>query len=100
MKGKLLAVPVKDTVPDDRFADAGSRGAQEKGAGKEFNKYYTVKKGDTLIALAKRFNISTRFLTAWNNLKGKIALRPGKRIIIAKFVEKEGTMTPVAGGKG
>ena len=100
LKGKLLAVPVKDAAPDDRFADAGSRGAQEKGVGKEFNKYYTVKKGDTLIALAKRFNISTRFLTAWNNLKGKIALRPGKRIIVAKFVEKEGTMIPVADGKG
>ena len=54
-----------------------------------------MKKGDTLISLAKRFNVSARILSAWNNLKGKIALRPGKRIIVAKYVEKQGTMTAV-----
>jgi membrane-bound lytic murein transglycosylase D len=100
VKGKLLAVPVKGAALNERVADAGFRGAPSIGAGKEFNKYYTVKKGDTLTALAKRFNISTRFLTAWNNLKGKIALRPGKRIIIAKYVEKQGGMSPVTDEKG
>ena len=59
-----------------------------------------MKKGDTLAALAKRFNVSAGILAVWNNLHIKVALRPGKRIIVAKYVEKQGTMTPAADGKG
>jgi membrane-bound lytic murein transglycosylase D len=55
-----------------------------------------VKKGDTLDALAKRFNVSTRVLSAWNKLKNRIALKPGHRIIIAKFTEKNGAMASSA----
>ena len=61
-----------------------------------YAKYYTVKKGDTLAAVAKRFNVSTQLLTAWNNLKTKVALKPGRRIIIAKFSEKNGKLAPEA----
>ena len=69
-----------------------------KESSREFNKYYPVKKGDTIASLSRKFNISSRILTAWNNLKGKIALRPGKRLIVAKYVEKKGSMVPVSGG--
>ena len=63
--------------------------------------FYTVKKGDTLASLAKRFNVSAKFLAAWNNLKAKVALRPGRRIIVAKYVEKKrGRLAPVADGNG
>ncbi|WP_224984538.1 lytic transglycosylase domain-containing protein [Geomonas agri] len=58
---------------------------------KELHKYYTVKKGDTLASLAKRFNVTARLLSAWNNLKTRVALKPGKRIIVAKYQEKKGT---------
>jgi membrane-bound lytic murein transglycosylase D len=78
------------------LSDAGKEGAD----GKELNKYYTVKKGDTLYSLATKFNISAKFLALWNNLKGKLALQPGKRIIVAKFVEKQGTMAPVGDQNG
>jgi membrane-bound lytic murein transglycosylase D len=44
--------------------------------------------------LAKRFNVSTKLLSTWNNLKVKVALKPGRRIIIAKFTEKNGVMAP------
>jgi membrane-bound lytic murein transglycosylase D len=40
--------------------------------------------------VAKRFNVSTKVLAAWNNLKEKIALKPGRRIVVAKFAEKKG----------
>ena len=86
--GKTLVVPARQTVD---FGHEG-RTATAKGG---FTKYYTVKKGDTLESLAKRFSISTKLLSAWNNLKGKIALKPGRRIIIAKFTEKNGKMVPV-----
>ena len=99
LKGKLLTIPVKGNDLDGRVAEASPPAGKEAQVGKEFNKYYTVKKGDTLASLARRFNVSARILTAWNNLKGKVALRPGKRIIIAKYVEKQGTMAPVADEK-
>ena len=62
-----------------------------------FNKYYTVKKGDTLATLAKRFNVTARILSAWNNMKTKVALKPGKRIIIAKYQDKKGALAKESG---
>jgi membrane-bound lytic murein transglycosylase D len=88
--GKKLVVPVKQTVD---FSHEG-RAAQASAKKGNFAKYYTVKKGDTLDALAKRFNVSTRLLSTWNNLKTRVALKPGRRIIIAKFIEKNGSMAP------
>ena len=90
--GKTLMVPVKQTVDFGQEGRTASRTAATKGG---FTKYYTVKKGDTLESLAKRFSISTKLLSAWNKLKGKIALKPGRRIIIAKFTEKNGKMVPL-----
>jgi len=46
--------------------------------------------------VAKRFNVSARLLSTWNNLRNKVALKPGRRIIIAKFTEKNGAMAPSA----
>jgi len=89
--GRTLVVPVKETVDFGHEGRSASRSAETKGG---FAKYYTVKKGDTLELLAKRFKTSTKLLTAWNKLKGKIALKPGRRIIIAKFTEKNGKMIP------
>jgi membrane-bound lytic murein transglycosylase D len=89
--GKSLLVPVKQTVD---FSHEG-RTPRTAAAGKgNFAKYYTVKHGDTLSSLAKRFNVSTKLLSAWNNMKAKVALKPGRRIIIAKFTEKNGKMAP------
>ncbi|HIJ95576.1 MAG TPA: transglycosylase SLT domain-containing protein [Desulfuromonadales bacterium] len=94
LSGKTVIVPVKQTV------DFGHEGRTHKTAAAApkgtFAKYYTVKKGDTLAAVAKRFNVSTQLLSAWNNLKTKVALKPGRRIIIAKFSEKNGKMVPAA----
>ncbi|MBT1075724.1 lytic transglycosylase domain-containing protein [Geobacter grbiciae] len=96
VRGRTLLVPVvADKEPAVQTAKAD---APRKESAKGFNKYYTVKKGDTIASLSKKFNISSRILTAWNNLKGKLALRPGKRIIVAKYVEKKGSMVPVSGG--
>ncbi len=86
VRGRSLIVPVPPAAAET--TTVAVKGEEKK----EFNKYYTVKKGDTLASLAKRFNVSTRILSAWNNLKGKVALRPGRRIIVAKYEEKNGTM--------
>ena len=89
--GKSLLIPVKQTVD---FSHEGRTPRSEATTKGSFAKYYTVKHGDTLSALAKRFNVSTKLLTAWNKLKAKVALKPGRRIIIAKFTEKNGGMVP------
>jgi len=88
--GKTLVVPIRQTV---NFSHEGrtSQAAAKKG---NFAKYYIVKKGDTLDQLAKRFKVSTKLLSTWNNLKNRVALKPGRRIIIAKFIEKNGQMVP------
>ncbi|MDD2900061.1 MAG: transglycosylase SLT domain-containing protein [Desulfuromonadaceae bacterium] len=89
--GKTLLIPAKQTVD---FSHEGRtiKTATAKGS---FSKYYTVKSGDTLSTLSKKFNVSTKLLSAWNNLKVRVALKPGRRIIIAKFTEKNGQMIPL-----
>ncbi|MRR36208.1 LysM peptidoglycan-binding domain-containing protein, partial [bacterium] len=95
VRGRTLLVPV--AAEKEPAVQTAKADAPRKESAKGFNKYYTVKKGDTLASLSKKFNISSHILTAWNNLKGKIALRPGKRLIVAKYVEKKGSMVPVSG---
>ena len=89
--GKTLLVPVKQTVDFSHEGRTVKSAATAKGG---YAKYYTVKNGDTLSSLSKRFNVSTKLLSAWNNMKAKVALKPGRRIIIAKFTEKNGEMVP------
>lgn len=89
--GKSLLVPVKQTVDFSHEGRTPRTAAVAKGS---YAKYHTVKSGDTLSTLSKRFNVSTKLLSAWNNLKAKVALKPGRRIIIAKFTEKNGEMVP------
>lgn len=98
VRGRTLLVPV--AAEKEPAVQTAKSPAPRTESPREFNKYYTVKKGDTIASLARKFNISTRILAAWNDLKGKMALRPGKRLIIAKYVEKKGTMVPVSGGNG
>ena len=99
LAGKVLMVPVPATAGDKAPARPAAdvvKVAAAKKEQREFNKYYTIKKGDTLYALAKKFNVSTKLLAAWNNIKTRVALRPGKRIIVAKYVEKNGAMISTA----
>jgi len=89
LRGKSLLVPVQSAVstkPSHNSESSGTVQTAAVGSGK--NRYYTVKKGDTLYALAKRFKVTTAILSAWNNMTEKVALKPGKRIIVAKYNAK------------
>lgn len=44
---------------------------------------YTVRKGDTLSAIARRFNVTTRDILRLNGVKKQSIIRPGQRLIIA-----------------
>lgn len=90
LRGKTLLVPVQLAAPvKPAEKPAQAEPEQQLAARKELNKYYTVKKGDTLYSLARRFKVTTAILSAWNNLTEKVALRPGKRIIVAKYAAAE-----------
>ena len=41
--------------------------------------------------------MTARLLTAWNNLKTRVALKPGKRIIVAKYQDKKGALVKQSG---
>lgn len=75
--GRTLVVPARQSVD---FAQEGRRITAQQEV-----RYYTVRKGDTLSAISKRFKVPTALLAAWNNLKGKdaVALLPGKRLVVA-----------------
>ncbi|TGU74173.1 LysM peptidoglycan-binding domain-containing protein [Geomonas terrae] len=100
LHGKVLTVPVQLASADvashaakppqvEAKAELKAEAKAElKAEVKEVHKYYTVKKGDTLTSLARRFNVTARLLSAWNNLKTRVALKPGKRIIVAKYQKK------------
>jgi len=90
LRGKTLLVPVQLAAPvKPAEKPAQAEPEQQLVAKKELNKYYTIKKGDTLYSLARRFKVTTTILSAWNNLTEKVALRPGKRIIVAKYAAEE-----------
>ena len=95
LRGKTILVPVTvekkpekpaEQAPLVAAAPAKKDEAPEK---QEITRFYTVKKGDTLASLARRFNVSTKILAAWNNIRDRVALRPGKRIIVAKYVDRQ-----------
>lgn len=74
--GKTLIVPARQSVD---FVHEGRKSAANPAI-----RYYTVRKGDTLHALSRRFKVSAKLLAVWNNLHVKATLAPGKRLIIAK----------------
>jgi len=83
VRGRTLLVPVQSAI--------NTKSAHKKEptvaalTSTEGNRYYTIKKGDTLYTLAKKFKVTTAILSAWNNMTEKVALKPGKRIIVAKY---------------
>ncbi len=101
LHGRVLTIPVLVASDDGELPSARPEHSAVEPAQPSksawFNKYYTVKKGDTLATLAKRFNVTARILSAWNNMKTKVALKPGKRIIIAKYQDKKGALAKESG---
>jgi membrane-bound lytic murein transglycosylase D len=45
---------------------------------------YTIKKGDTLAGLSKKFSVDKDDILSWNKLNSKTALKPGQKLTIKK----------------
>lgn len=61
-------------------ASAAASGERTAAAGGKVN--YKVRRGDTLSAIARRFEVSVRDLQAWNNMGRSTALRAGQLLTI------------------
>lgn len=83
LRGRTLTIPVQVAAVDHDAPPV--QAAKESPKAESATKWYTVRKGDTLFSLAKRFNVTTKILAAWNNMKTRVALRPGRRLIVAKL---------------
>jgi membrane-bound lytic murein transglycosylase D len=83
LRGKLLKIPVNPVCAPSLVADSATPPAKNK-KHKQLVQYYTVKHGDTLTSVAKRFNVTTKLIAVWNNLRSKGVLMPGKKLIVAK----------------
>lgn len=62
---------------------------QNKPAAPQYvNTYHTVKKGETITAIAKKYGISVSQLKSWNRLK-KSRVSRGEKLIVGRTLQKE-----------
>lgn len=77
-RGQMLAVSA--VAPDAKTNRVKARMAHASGG----KTRYTVKRGETLTSIAKKFSVAASDLQRWNNLNGKHTLMPGRKLVILK----------------
>jgi membrane-bound lytic murein transglycosylase D len=80
-RGKLAAVKGK---PEKQAAASKAKPVKLAAAksAKRSQRYYTVRRGDTMASIAKRFNVATNDIQRWNNISGKHSLTPGNKVTL------------------
>ena len=68
------------------LADAGEKVETSSGQPTTDPFHYTVKKGDSLWSIAKKFNVTVKQLLAWNNLRKNKHLYPNQKITVYQNV--------------
>ncbi len=74
IKGKPVKLAAASKVKPVKLTKANSA--------KHSQRYYTVRRGDTVASIAKQFNVATNDLQRWNNISGKRGLTPGNKVTL------------------
>ncbi len=73
------------------FADDGEQAVAGTGAPPSKEPFhYTVKRGDSLWSIAKKFNVTVKQLLAWNNLRKNKYLYPNQKITVYRSARSVG----------
>lgn len=70
--GQILSVNARAAKPASRVASASGKTR------------YTVKRGETLSSIARKFNVAATDIQRWNKLGSKQTLLPGRKLLILK----------------
>ena len=84
---RLNGISTQATLhPGQRLTVSGAPGAGDSAGSGDSSAarrlHYTVRSGDTLSAIARRFTVTVRQLQGWNNMGRSTALRAGQRLTI------------------
>lgn len=96
--GQTLVLPSASKRASHYALSAGQRllatQSQYKGRG---NKHmHTVRSGDSLWTIAKRYQVSVKSLTRWNGMSSKDPIRPGQRLAVWLPKKNDGVTRKVA----
>lgn len=80
--GNMSLAELRESLRDD----GPSLKAKAQPAG---TKSYSVRSGDSLWKIAKRFKVTEKQLRAWNGLGNKSGLKPGQRLVVAAGSAKQ-----------
>ena len=95
--GSTILVPGREATLAEAPGPAGPEGAAATPPAP--TRRYTVKRGDTLDKIAKAHGVRVEDLVAWNGLKGRQPLKPGKVLVIhAGQAEARSAGVPAARG--
>lgn len=67
--GQVLRIHTNSNIP----------GSHSNSTGKT---YYTIKRGDTLIGIARKYGVTVQELVEWNNIQTPNLIYPGQRLIL------------------
>jgi len=74
--GQKLIIPIGRSTPSVSY----SRVSYSSGGGDK--QYYSIRRGDTLYLVAKRFGCSVQQLCAWNGISSGHTLRIGEKLVV------------------
>ena len=94
--GQKLYIPVKGKKAKKYKTKNKRKASSSIKRGQSCRYVYTVKRGDALSLIAKKFKVSTRDLKRWNNLKSsklyvgqKLCIKPVKKYVSSKRKSKK-----------